>query len=126
MTGPGAGSRRNSSARPTSFPCPISAPRAAKRERACRGEIYFLSDGPATPRSIVIRPEDFQLVANGEGENIWPARLEQVIFLGAAYECRLGLSGATLRAQFPRSAALSAGRQICVQVDFRRCIPLEE
>ena len=96
------------------------------RARTPWGEIYFLSDGPATPRSIVSRPEDFQLVANGEGENIWPARLEQVIFLGAAYECRLGLSGATLRAQFPRSAALSAGQQICVQVDFRRCIPLEE
>jgi iron(III) transport system ATP-binding protein len=96
------------------------------RARTPWGEIYFLSNGPTMPRSIVIRPEDFQLVANGEGENIWPARLEQVIFLGAAYECRLGLSGTTLRAQFPRSAALSAGQQIYVQVDFRRCIPLEE
>ena len=96
------------------------------RARTPWGEIYFLSDGQTTPRSIVIRPEDFQVVANGEGENIWPARLEQVIFLGAAYECRLGLAGTTLRAQFPRGTALSVGQQIYVQVDFRRCIPLEE
>ena len=34
------------------------------RARTPWGEIYFLSNGPTTPRSIVIRPEDFQLVAN--------------------------------------------------------------
>jgi len=90
------------------------------------GEIHFISDGQKTPRSIVIRPEDFQIIPDGEGENTWPAQLEQVIFLGAAYECRLGLAGMTLRAQFPRSAALSAGQRICVHVDISRCIPLEE
>ena len=96
------------------------------RARTPWGEIHFLSDGQKIARSIVIRPEDFQIIPNSEGENIWPAQLEQVIFLGAAYECRLALSGTTLRAQFPRSAALSAGQQIFVRVDFRRCIPLEE
>jgi iron(III) transport system ATP-binding protein len=96
------------------------------RARTPWGDIYFLSDGPKPPRSIVIRPEDFQIIPNGEGENIWPAQLEQVIFLGAGYECRLALGGTTLRAQFQRSAALSAGDRICVHVDIRRCIPLEE
>jgi len=96
------------------------------RARTPWGEIHFLSDGQKIARSIVIRPEDFQIIPNSEGENIWPAQLEQVIFLGAAYECRLALGGTTLRAQFPRSAALSAGQQIFVRVDFRRCIPLEE
>jgi iron(III) transport system ATP-binding protein len=90
------------------------------------GEIYFIPEDQKTPRSIVIRPEDFQIVAPGDGKNLWPAQLEQVIFLGAAYECRLGLAGVTLRAQFPRSATLSAGQKICVHVDISRCIPLEE
>ena len=96
------------------------------RARTPWGEIHFISDGQKTPRSIVIRPEDFQIIPGGEGENVWQAQLEQVIFLGAAYECRLGLAGTTLRAQFPRSVALSAGQRICVHVDIGRCIPLEE
>jgi iron(III) transport system ATP-binding protein len=96
------------------------------RARAPWGEIYFNSDGQKAPRSIVIRPEDFQIISGGEGENVWQAQLEQVIFLGAALECRLGLAGVTLRAQFPRSAALSAGQRVCVRVDISRCIPLEE
>jgi len=96
------------------------------RARAPWGEICFIADGEKTPRSVVIRPEDFQIIRAREGENVWQAQLEQVIFLGAAYECRLGLAGMTLRAQFPRSAALSAGQRICVHVDISRCIPLEE
>jgi ABC-type sugar transport system ATPase subunit len=85
-----------------------------------------MSDGQKTPRSIVIRPEDFQIIPAAEGKNIWLAQLEQVIFLGAAYECQFTLGGTTLRAQFPRSVALSAGQRICVHVDIGRCIPLEE
>ena len=94
--------------------------------RTSWGEIVFNSDGQKAPRSIVIRPEDFQIVSSGEGENVWHAQLEQVIFLGASLECRLGLSGVTLRAQFPRSAAVSVGQQVCIRVDISRCIPLEE
>jgi iron(III) transport system ATP-binding protein len=90
------------------------------------GEIHFMLDGQKIPRSIVLRPEDFQIVPNGAGENIWPAQLAQVVFLGAAYECRLVLAGMTLRAHFPRSAALSVGERICVHVDIGRCVPLEE
>jgi iron(III) transport system ATP-binding protein len=96
------------------------------RARAPWGEIYFTFDGRKTPRSIVIRPEDFQITPGGEGENVWQGQLEQVIFLGAALECRLGFAGVTLRAQFPRSASLKVGQQIYVHVDDRRCIPLEE
>ena len=79
---------------------------------------------------VSVRPEEAaehaDYVIIGEGENVWQAQLEQVIFLGAALECRLGLAGVTLRAQFPRSAALSAGQRVCVRVDVSRCIPLEE
>jgi iron(III) transport system ATP-binding protein len=96
------------------------------RARAPWGEIYFVSDSQKTPRSVVIRPEDFQLVPDHEGENTWPAQLSQVIFLGSIYECRLELNGVPLRAQFPRSFALGVGQRVCVHVDIRRCIPLEE
>ena len=96
------------------------------RAHAPWGEIYFSSDGQKAPRSVVIRPEDFQLVVDCDGENTWPAQLSQVIFLGSMYECRLELSGVTLRAQFPRSVSLSVGQRIFVRVDILRCIPLEE
>ena len=96
------------------------------RAHAPWGEIYFPLDGQKAPRSVVIRPEDFQLVADCDGENTWPAQLSQVIFLGSMYECRLELSGVTVRAQFSRSASPSVGQRIFVRVDIRRCIPLEE
>jgi len=96
------------------------------RARTPWGEICFNSDGPKTPHSIVIRPEDFQIIPGSEGENVWQAQVEQVIFLGAAYECRLGLNGMVLRAQFPRSAPLIAGQRAFVHVDISRCIPLDE
>ena len=96
------------------------------RARAPWGEVYFLSDGQKTAHSIVIRPEDFQIVPDREGENTWPAQLTQVVFLGSIYECRLELNGIALRAQFPRSFALGVGQRVCVHVDIRRCIPLEE
>src|SRR5262245_25016676 len=96
------------------------------RARAPWGEICFSFDGQKAPRSIVIRPEDFQIIPGGRGENVWQAQVEQLIFLGAAYECRLELSGMVLRAQFPRSAALRSGQRVFVHVDISRCIPLDE
>ena len=90
------------------------------------GAIYFLHDGQTIPRALVIRPEDIQLASCATGDNVWPAQIEQVVFLGATYDCRLALSGVTLRAQFPRSAALDVGQQIYIHVDDRRCVPLDE
>jgi len=90
------------------------------------GAIYFMHNGQATPRSVVIRPEDIQIASCATGDNVWPAKIEQVVFLGAIYDCRLALGGGTLRAQFPRTAMVEADQQIHVHVDDRRCVPLEE
>ena len=96
------------------------------RGHAPWGEIYFLYDGQTTPRSVVIRPEDIQVVPHGEGDNVWPAKVEQVVFLGAIFDCRLALNGMTLRAQFPRSAVLEVGQRIYIHVDVRCCVPLQD
>ena len=78
------------------------------------------------PNALVIRPEDIQIASYSTGDNVWPAKVEQVVFLGAIYDCRLALEDVTLRAQFPRSAVLEVGQQIYIHVDERRCVPIEE
>ena len=49
-------------------------------------------------------------------DNVWPAKVEQIVFLGAIYDCRLALGDMTLRAQFPRSAVVEVGQLIYVHV----------
>jgi iron(III) transport system ATP-binding protein len=108
---------------------PVREPRSEGEKTAAHapwGDIRFMSDYGTIPRSVVIRPEDFQIVPRGEGDNVWPARLEQVVFLGATSDCRLALNGSILRAQFPRSATLEAGQHFYVHVEVECCIPLEE
>ena len=96
------------------------------RGHAPWGEIYFLYNGQRIPQALVIRPEDIQIASRAKGDNVWPAKVEQVVFLGAIHDCRLALGDITLRAQFPRSAALEVGQQIYIHVDDRRCVPIEE
>ena len=57
---------------------------------------------------------------------MWPAKVDQVVFLGAIYDCRLALGDVTLRAQFPRSAVVEVGQLIHVHVHETRCVPIEE
>lgn len=90
------------------------------------GEIYFSHIGQAIPKALVIRPEDIQIVSHSTKENVWPAKVAQVVFLGAIYDCRLALGDMTLRAQFPRSAVVEVGQLIHVHVHETRCVPIEE
>jgi iron(III) transport system ATP-binding protein len=96
------------------------------RGRVPWGEIYFSHNGQTIPKALVIRPEDIQIVSRSTKANVWPAKVEQVVFLGAIYDCRLALGDMTLRAQFPRSALVEVGQQIYVHVAERRCVPIED
>ena len=91
-----------------------------------RERIYFAHIGQAIPNALVIRPEDIQIVSHSTKDNVWPAKVEQVIFLGAIYDCRLALGEMTLRAQFPRSAVVQLGQQVYIHVAERRCVPIED
>jgi iron(III) transport system ATP-binding protein len=96
------------------------------RARVPWGDIHFLYNTQRTPAALVIRPEDIQIAPGANGDNIWPAKVEQVVFLGAIYDCRLALGGMSLRAQFARNTALEVGQQIYIHIDERRCVPIEE
>jgi iron(III) transport system ATP-binding protein len=96
------------------------------RGRVPWGEIYFLYNGQRPPQALVIRPEDIQIASCVKGDNVWPAKVEQVVFLGAIYDCRLSLGDMSLRAQFPRSAMLEVGQQIYIHVEEKRCVPIED
>jgi len=90
------------------------------------GEIYFSHNGQTIPKALVIRPEDIQIASCSTKDNVWPAKVDQVVFLGAIYDCRLALGDMTLRAQFPRSAGVEVGQLIHVHVHETRCVPIEE
>ena len=96
------------------------------RGRVPWGEIYFSHNGQTIPKALVIRPEDIQIVSHSTKDNVWPAKVDQVVFLGAIYDCRLALGDVTLRAQFPRSAVVEVGQLIHVHVHETRCVPIEE
>ena len=96
------------------------------RGRVPWGEIYFSHNGQTIPKALVIRPEDIQIVSCSTKDNVWPAKVDQVVFLGAIYDCRLALGDMTLRAQFPRSAGVEVGQLIHVHVHETRCVPIEE
>jgi ABC-type Fe3+/spermidine/putrescine transport system ATPase subunit len=96
------------------------------RGRVPWGEIHFLHNGQTLPNALVIRPEDIQIVSCSPKENVWPAKVEQVVFLGAIYDCRLALVDMTLRAQFPRSAVVEVGEQVYIHVAETRCVPIED
>ena len=96
------------------------------RGRVSWGEIYFVHDGQTLPNALVIRPEDIQVASHSMKDNVWPAKVEQVIFLGAIYDCRLALGEITLRAQFPRSASVQVGQPLYIHIAERRCVPIED
>ena len=96
------------------------------RGRVPWGEIYFSHNGQTIPKALVIRPEDIQIVSCSTKDNVWPAKVDQVVFLGAIYDCRLALGDMTLRAQFPRSAGVEVGQLIHVHVHETRCVPIEK
>jgi iron(III) transport system ATP-binding protein len=96
------------------------------RGRVPWGEIYFSHNGQTIPKALVIRPEDIQIASCSTKDNVWPAKVDQVVFLGAIYDCRLALGDMTLRAQFPRSAGVEVGQLIHVHVHETRCVPIEE
>ena len=96
------------------------------RERVPWSEIYFSHNGQTIPKALVIRPEDIQIASCSTKDNVWPAKVDQVVFLGAIYDCRLALGDMTLRAQFPRSAGVEVGQLIHVHVHETRCVPIEE
>jgi len=96
------------------------------RGRVPWGEIHFSHNGQTLPSSLVIRPEDIQIVSCSTKDNVWPAKIAQVIFLGAIYDCRLVLGDANLRAQFPRSTAVQVGQQVYIHVAETRCVPIED
>jgi iron(III) transport system ATP-binding protein len=96
------------------------------RGRVPWGEIYFSHNSQTLPNALVIRPEDIQIVSCSTKDNVWPAKVEQIVFLGAIYDCRLALGDTTLRAQFPRSAVVQVGQQVYIHVAERRCVPIED
>ena len=67
---------------------------------------------------LCIRPETLQIVPpNTEGDNVFPARVTRVSYLGASLNCELLAGSTTLRVDLPVRSGLSEGAAIWVRID---------
>jgi putative spermidine/putrescine transport system ATP-binding protein len=71
-------------------------------------------------RRLVLRPEALRVATGGLGtDNVYPARVEDVIYLGGTSECRVTVGALRLSAVMPSAAAaqLRPGEQVSVGWD---------
>jgi iron(III) transport system ATP-binding protein len=67
---------------------------------------------------LCIRPETLQIVpADTQGDNVFPARVTRVSYLGASLNCELLAGSTTLRVDLPVRSGLSEGAAIWVRID---------
>jgi iron(III) transport system ATP-binding protein len=78
---------------------------------------------------VCIRPETLQLVPpNTAGDNVFPAQVVRVSYLGASLNCELVTGSTTLRVDLPVRSGLSEGSDIWVRIapDGVVIVPNEE
>ena len=79
------------------------------------------SDGHEAPDGrvlVCIRPENVQVVSGDlGGDNVFPARVTRVSYLGAALNCELSLGATVLRVDLPTRSGLSERADILVRID---------
>jgi iron(III) transport system ATP-binding protein len=67
---------------------------------------------------VCIRPENLQLVPAGtSGDNVFPARITRVSYLGASLNCEVVAGSITLRIDLPARSGLSQGAEIWIRID---------
>ncbi|MBI3976230.1 MAG: ABC transporter ATP-binding protein [Armatimonadetes bacterium] len=97
------------------------------RVETAYGPILCISPGDAPPgREVLvsIRPEDITVadgISAGEG---WEATVEQAVFLGESVDCRLTVSGLTLRARVHPSVRMRRGDRVRLSFRPDRCIAI--
>ncbi len=85
------------------------------RGRPAWAEGHMAPDGNVL---VCIRPENVQVVAGDlEGDNVFPARVTRVSYLGAALNCELSLGVTALRVDLPTRSGLSEGAEIMIRID---------
>jgi iron(III) transport system ATP-binding protein len=67
---------------------------------------------------LCIRPETLQIVPAGtQGDNVFPARVTRVSYLGASLNCELLAGSTALRVDLPVRSGLSEGAVVWVRID---------
>jgi iron(III) transport system ATP-binding protein len=85
------------------------------RGRPAEADAHAAPDGRVL---VCIRPENVQVVSGDSGgDNVFPARVARVSYLGAALSCELSLGATVLRVDAPTRSGLSEGANILVRID---------
>jgi ABC-type Fe3+/spermidine/putrescine transport system ATPase subunit len=85
------------------------------RGRPARTDGHEAQDGRVL---VCVRPENVQVVSGDPGgDNVFPARVARVSYLGAALNCELALGTTVLRVDLPTRSGLSEGADIRIRID---------
>ena len=91
------------------------------RGRPPQADSHEASDAHEAPDGhvlVCIRPENVQVVSGDSGgDNVFPARVARVSYLGAALNCELSLGTTIVRVDLPTRSGLSEGADIHVRID---------
>jgi iron(III) transport system ATP-binding protein len=97
----------------------------AEVETACGMLRCRLQDGARSGDTVevLIRPESVALLTTAPqaSENVWPAAVERILFLGEYQDATVRLRGHTLRVRVPPWIELSAGQPVYLEMAALRC-----
>ena len=66
---------------------------------------------------VCIRPENVQVSGGGDGENVFPARIDRVGYLGGVLSCGVMAGGISFRADLPAHTGMQPGADIHLRID---------
>ena len=66
---------------------------------------------------VCIRPENVQVARGAEGENVFPARIARVGYLGGVLSCAVEAGGLSFRADLPSHTRMVAGTDVHLRID---------
>ena len=75
---------------------------------------------------LSVRPEDVELAeARPAGDNVWPGRVDQKVFLGEAVDFQVKVGGRTLLSRRHPTLRTKVGEAIFVQLNPEKCVVLK-
>ena len=100
----------------------VGEPAPGKPERGLGGRTLRAGDRV----SVSVRPEDVELTEERPaGDNVWPGRVDQKVFLGEAVDFQVKVGPRTLLSRRHPTLRTKIGEPIWVQLNPEKCVVLK-
>jgi len=80
------------------------------------GGLTLRASGTGHGSLVCIRPENVEIVSDPGGENVFPATVRRVSFLGASLHCEIAVGDLLLRADLPARTRIAEGAELLFRV----------